>query len=316
MPRRRLLGLPVVLVLLVSAPSLRAQEAGSCVPARFFPLESAPRQTSNALSVSPTGRLCAASAAAVHLESDAATVQGVTPSNVSPGRAFLYSALVPGGGQYLLGQERWVPYVAVEVWGWVQLFLRRSRGRDLSRRYRDLAWDVARRVSEGTREDGDFNYYESLTHFRSSGAFDRDPLTPGVQPETDPETYNGSIWELAGEIFFPPGAEDPPAPGSTAYDRALEYYLGRSVTPRFAWRWGEGAPEQSVYSDLIRASDEQFRSSTTMIGLILANHFVSAIDALVSARLRDMGRDPESFSLEAQSPGPFGLWGVSIRIRP
>lgn len=239
----------------------------------------------------------------------------MTPSAVSPGRAFLYSAVVPGAGQHLLGQGRWTPYVAVELWGWIQFFLRRDRGEELRQRYRDLAWEVARRVSVGAREDGSFGYYESLTQFPSSGALDRDPLTAGVQPETDVETFNGSLWQLARDIFFPPGGEEPPPPGSPAYERALEYYLERSVSPRFAWNWSDNSLQRAVYTDLIQESDEEFRSSTTMIGLILANHFVSAIDALVSARLRDMGRDPEAFSLQPLPLGPRGRWGVLIRIR-
>lgn len=309
-----------ILVLLPAIAGLpghgRAQEGRPCISADLLPGAADASEVSPV--VTPAGRLCLGVAIPEQgrvppdgPDPDQATI----PSAVSPGRAFLYSALVPGAGQRLLGQGRWPPYVAVEIWGWIQFFLRHDRGHSLAGRYRDLAWNVARRVSVGAREDGDFGYYEALTHFQSSGAFDRDPLEAGVQPETSLDTFNGSVWELAKEIFFPPDVAEPPSPGSPPYDRALAYYLERSVTPRFAWNWGDNSLQHSVYTDLIHQSDEAFRSSTTMIGLILANHVISAIDALVSARLRDMGRDPESLRLEPLVRGPRGTWGFTLRIR-
>jgi hypothetical protein len=50
-----------------------------------------------------------------------------------------------------------------------------------------------------------------------------------------------------------------------------------------------------VYEDLIQQSDENLRNSTTILGVILANHVVSAVDALISARLRIP--DPDALSM-------------------
>ena len=38
---------------------------------------------------------------------------------LSPGRAFLYSALLPGLGQRRLGKGRWIAYLAVEGAAWI-----------------------------------------------------------------------------------------------------------------------------------------------------------------------------------------------------
>lgn len=241
---------------------------------------------------------------------------GADESGISPGRAFLYSALLPGAGQWKLDQDRWAPYAAVELWGWVQFFLRRDEGADLRQQYRDLAWNVARRVSVGSRVDGDFGYYESLTMFEASGAFDGDPLTAGIQPETDVDTFNGSVWQLAGDIFFPADSAQPPPPGSPAYEQALDYYLERAVQPRFAWSWGDSTLQREVFAELIEESDAEFRRSTSMIGLILANHFVSGVDAFLSARLRSMGRDPDSIRLLPLSAPALGVWGLGVSVRP
>ena len=221
-----------------------------------------------------------------------------------PGRAFLYSALLPGLGQRVMGQDRWILYLAGEAWAWIQFFERRREGRALQREYRELAWLVARRVSSGRRVDGDFEYYEAMTQFRSSGAYDADPGVTGVQPEQDPETFNGSIWTLARQIFFLDDPEQPVTEDSDQYEDALRYYRSRAYTQNFAWSWGSSPLQQDEFTALIRASDENLRRSTTMVGVILANHLLSAVDALVSGRLGQVERSGPRVQLQL-SPGPF-----------
>ena len=188
-------------------------------------------------------------------------IQEPEPAFLSPGRASLFSALLPGMGQRYLGQDRWIAYLGIEAWAWVQFFAERAEGNALQREYRDLAWSVARRVSSGARVDGDFEYYESLTKFGESGAWDSDPVRPGVQPETDAETFNGSVWELARDIFFPSDAEGPITEDSQPYQNALEYYQERGVTPNFTWSWRENELQQAVYGDVIQQSDETLRNA-------------------------------------------------------
>lgn len=160
-----------------------------------------------ALYVSPLGRLCQGFQL---LNPEAGPFQGPPEQATNPGKAFLFSALVPGAGQWYQGQERWPAYIAVEAWAWIEFVDWRRDGRTLKRKYRDLAWQVARRVGSGPRIEGGWEYYEALTHFRSSGTFDSDPVRPDVQPESDPATFNGSIWALAQEIFFPKDSDPPP----------------------------------------------------------------------------------------------------------
>ncbi len=201
-----------------------------------------------------------------------------------PGVALAASALVPGAGQWLLGNDRWVPYIAVELWGWITFLNRRSDARSLARDYRDLAWFVARRVSVGDRRDTIFEYYETMTHFAASGTWDADPEAPGVQPEFDQTTFNGDLWALARSLYFPGGINY--QPGTGPYQRALAYYLQNAIPPSFTWAWGDSFLEQQSFRELIRRSDEAYRTSTQILGLILANHVVSAVDALVIGRLQ------------------------------
>ncbi len=132
---------------------------------------------------------------------------------LSPGRAFLYSALLPGFGQRRLGKGRWIAYLAVEGAAWIGYAHARWSATDQRGQYQDLAWDVARTFN-GARIDGDFSYYETMEKFLTSGAFDTDPVAPGIQPQMDPSTFNGRTWSLATEIHFPPGSN--PLPGDPA----------------------------------------------------------------------------------------------------
>jgi hypothetical protein len=208
--------------------------------------------------------------------------------------------------------------MAAEVWAWIQFRARRLEGRDLQSRYRDLAWLVARRVSSGPRIDGNFEYYEALTEFNSSGAFDADPDRPGVQPEEDADTYNGSIWTLSLEIFLRGDPEEPVTEGSEQYIKALKYYTSRAYAPELAWSWGNEALQQAEFTNLIKRSDENLRRSTAMVGLILANHLLSAVDAWVAAKLGESGGAPPALSLQLL-PGMYAqdsfLLGVNIPVR-
>lgn len=199
----------------------------------------------------------------------------------SPGKAAAFSALLPGAGQYVLDQNRSWAYLAAEAVGWAFYVDRRSSAIDFRTGYRDLAWREAR-LQAAQRVEGDFEYYERMTKWRTSGAYDADPGTPGVQPETDPATFNGDAWGLASQIFLPEGTAIPES--DPRYQRALEYYQGRAYGPEFLWDWTGKEAEQEEFGGLIRRSDDRFRQATNILGLVFANHVVSAVDAYLSAR--------------------------------
>lgn len=193
------------------------------------------------------------------------------------------SLVLPGAGQHVLGQNRKWVYAALEVVGWAVFLERRAAGADYRDRYRDYAWNSGR-IRTGPRVDGSFEYYETLTQWTASGEYDADPVAAGVQPEPDPATYNGSIWERAQQIFIPGGGPVPET--DPAYEDAVAYYDERAYHTAFLWDWS-GVPDgRSRLAELIEASDDRFRQATTAVGAVLANHLVSAIDAYLSARGR------------------------------
>lgn len=194
--------------------------------------------------------------------------------------ATLRSLALPGWGQWVLGQRRGAAYAAAEAALWVVWADRRARAGDLRRGYRDLAWTTAR-GGTGDRRDGPWSYYETLTKWKRSGAFDRDPSAPGIQPEEDPATFNGSVWSLARAIHLGGGGG---GPGDPRHAAAVAWYGERAYGPDFLWDWTGRDQALAEYRDLIDGSDRRFRQATTALGAVLANHLFSAADAFLSSR--------------------------------
>lgn len=217
------------------------------------------------------------------------------PALPSPGGAAGRSLVLPGWGQHALGQRRSLAYGVAEAALWVFWGNRRSQGGDLRDAYRDLAWSVARHGS-GARTDGDWDYYETLSRWRSSGAFDRNAGAAGIQPEEDATTFNGSVWRLAEGLHF---GGTTPEPGDPRYEAALAFYRDRAYGDAFLWDWTGKDADLDRFKDLIDDSDQRFRQATTGLGAVLANHLLSATDAYLSAQLPgDAG-----VRLSPQAPG-------------
>lgn len=195
------------------------------------------------------------------------------------------SLIVPGSGQLLKGRDRGMVYLAAEAFLLTRFLQLRHDGRRGAQRYRDLAFTVARRGFAPARRDTSFEYYEQMERYTASGEFSLNPDPNGTLiPEEDPTTYNGSRWILAKQTFFP-DPSNPPPPNSQLYLDALNFYRREAVGPDFRWSWRDASLEQQEYRATIRSSDDAFRSAQNQLGLLLANHLVSAVDALISTRL-------------------------------
>lgn len=206
----------------------------------------------------------------------------------SPALVAVASAILPGAGQAMMRQKRSIVYVALEAGGVAYYVSQRRQGGRERQRYRNLARAVARAQLSPDGPAGSWDYYERMEKYISSGEYD---LNPGgsVDPETNWETFNGAIWLLARQTYWR-DASVPPAPGSTEYRAALDFYVSRAVKPEFRWSWS-GAPQAfQQYRLAIASSNSAFRRAEQIVSVVLANHFLSAIDAYASLKLR-VGRD-------------------------
>ena len=193
------------------------------------------------------------------------------------------SLLVPGTGQLLAHQDRGAVYLAAELIGLLRYAHLTSQGRGEAGRYRALAFDVARRQFAPASRDTVFEYYETMERFTASGRYNLAP-GPALVPESDPATYNGTVWLFARQTYWA-DPNTPPDPSTPAYMRAVEFYQAHAVGPDFLWSWSDASLEQGVFREAIRKSDAAYRRAQNQLGLLLANHVLSAIDALISSRL-------------------------------
>ncbi len=231
---------------------------------------------------------------------------------LSPGRAFLYSALVPGLAQRKQGKGRWLAYLAVEGAAWIAFGHAQWSGTNERSQYRDLAWDVAR-LFDGVRIDGNFQYYETMEKFQDSGVFDTNPTAPGIQPEMDLSTFNGQAWSLATEIHFAPGTN--PGPGDPEYEAALLDYRIRAYDQRFEWTWAGQSAAWADYMDLIESSDRSLRRASQFLGVIIVNHLLSGIDAFITARAQIDGAGPTEVQLRLVPPDDTRWVGLVLQVR-
>jgi hypothetical protein len=212
----------------------------------------------------------------------------------------LASAAAPGAGQAVLGQKRWLPYITFEVWAWIQYIDTRREGGRRRREYQALARDVARSPFPGPHPVGDFEYYEHMLKNPESGAFDRVP-GGSIDPEVDTTTYNGRRWLDARRLYW----EDPdiaPAVGSQPYQSAIEFYEQNAVAPQFQWSWASAQLEYDVFRRTIVRSNLAYKRSVEYLGVIIANHALSAVDAFVTLRIRTRAEIPGYLELEGSLP--------------
>ncbi len=214
------------------------------------------------------------------------------------------SMLVPGLGQFMGKRERGAIYLAADVFLIARYVTFRREGTREKKRFRALAFEVARGEFAPSLRDTVFEYFEQMGRFVESGPFDTDPGA-GIIPPNDPETFNGSIWALARETFFE-NPDSAPAVDSPEYQRAIAFYRSRAIGPNFRWSWRNARIEQDVYRQTIKKSDDGFRRASQQLGLILANHLLSAVDAFITHRLSRVRKGTElSSMIWTSSPNSF-----------
>jgi hypothetical protein len=214
------------------------------------------------------------------------------------------SAVVPGAGQAMLHQERLLAYLAVEGFVWLQYFKDVRDWHQQRAAYEQLAAQVARSPFMPNPPIGGWDYYERMEHYVESGVYSLSGSMTDVQPETDENTYNGTMWALARSNFWPdPGA--PPPTTSPEYQHALQFYESRAVTPEYRWSWRNAQLEQDLYRRRINKANDAVRRSTSDLGIILANHVLSAVDAFTTLQLHAERGPAGDARLEWRIPTPF-----------
>jgi hypothetical protein len=204
---------------------------------------------------------------------------------IPPWTAPIASAILPGAGQAVLHQQRFLAYLAVEGFVWLQYLKDQRDWRQQRAAYRNLAAQVARSPFTSNAPVGTWPYYEEMEHYLESGVYSLSGSSTNVQPETDESTFNGAMWLLARQNFWPNPAVAPPV-NSPQYQQALQFYESRAVQPGYRWSWRNAQLEQDLYRRTINKANDAVRRATSDLGIILANHVLSTVDAFATLQLR------------------------------
>lgn len=201
------------------------------------------------------------------------------------------SAILPGSGQFALGNDRSIIYTAAEVIGWWRFSKSWREQSQQESAFKAIARTVARSHFSSAPPDGDWTYYENMRDYLESGVYSTSN-NGSVVPETDTLTYNGHLWQ---QLL---------ATNATT-SAALTKYEAQAVKPNFQWSWRNA---QLQYDQFIRTTDKRNDASHAAVQdliFLAANHVLSMVDAFATFRLQIRpeagggGRPGASFSASA-----------------
>jgi hypothetical protein len=184
--------------------------------------------------------------------------------------AALVSAIVPGGGQYMLGNDRFMAYAAVELLTWFKFAKDAREKSQQETTFRDIARRVARANFSPNPPDGSWTYYEAMRDFQASGNYSLSDAT--LVPETDATTFNGYTWVVAQNT-------------TPDLSSALAQYASRAAHPDFRWSWLNAQLQFDRFKRTTENRNDAARAMTRDLTIIGFNHILSLVDAFATFRL-------------------------------
>jgi hypothetical protein len=184
--------------------------------------------------------------------------------------AAIVSAIVPGGGQFILGNDRFIAYAAVEFLTWLKYAKDVHEKSTSEASFRDIARRVARANFSMVTPDGDWTYYEAMRDYLESGNYSLSDTR--LIPETDVTTFNGYTWQVAQNTM----------PDSSAQ---LAYYKAHAAGPDFRWSWRNAQLQFDQFKRTTENRNDAARAMTRDLTIIGLNHVLSVVDAFATFRL-------------------------------
>jgi hypothetical protein len=184
----------------------------------------------------------------------------------------LASAIIPGTGQIILGSNRSIAYMAVEVLAWWQYRKHVNERAQQEAAFKELARHVARSHFAPDAGDGSWNYYEMMRDYVESGDFNTSD-NGSIVPPIDTLTFNGHVWLDALRTH-------------TSITEALAQYEQRAVRPDFQWSWRNARLQWDLFSQLTEKRNDANRAAARDLLLLVGNHLLSMTDAFATFRLQ------------------------------
>ena len=227
----------------------------------------------------------------------------------SPRRAFLYSALVPGAGEYYAGAKRKAAvFFGLEGLAWSLYAIWDGKGNDIEDEFRGTA-------------DKHFNPLDYLA-WRETNTSNKTPITHDLPCEKYIDHYWPTKSNRATGEF-----------GDCAGSEVQQYYELIGKYDQFVAGWSDlrdatGNPPQPVHVDSAKNFDSDIRQAyedrrddsnrylkraITVAGLALINHVFSAIDAARTAARPGAARDRFA---EIQQARLLGQTRLLVALQP
>ena len=204
------------------------------------------------------------------------------PAVISPGRAVLYSLLLPGLGDYALGNKgRASAFFIAEGVIWISYVVFEMQGQQREDEYQSLAVLFAGVSRTGLSDE----FYATLRDYDASDEYEADVKTDGR-------------FEIGNAAAIDPGALD-------------RYFVENRVSDYQPWRW-ESTERRLQYSEVRSSSKTSYRRADYMIAAAAANRVVSAVVAYAAAR--SANRPHEVGYRVDVSPSPAGGLAVALTL--
>jgi hypothetical protein len=192
---------------------------------------------------------------------------------ISPGKAVLYSLLIPGLGDYMLGNHsRAAVFFAVEGGIWISYAVFETQGSQREDDYQQLAVQFAGVSRTGHSDE----FYATIRDYDNSNIYEAD-------------VKNDGRFELL-EVL-------------TA-DQLEQYFIENRVDDYEPWAWASH-DLRLQYSEVRSSSKTSYRRADYMFAAAAANRLVSAIVAYASAR--SMRKDNQVGYQLHLAPAPGGV---------
>lgn len=209
--------------------------------------------------------------------------QAKSSGSKSPAKAFIFSMILPGAGQYYAGSKiKPVAYLGIEVASWAFYSKWQSDGNTMT--------DDFEQFSRDHWSEADYTQFIEWTY----GESDDEAITASEMSHHLPDTRTQQYYEMTGKYNqFAWGWDD-----ADLYGRTLQTYnisdppprvVSDSLTPVSANR--------DAYEQMRKDADDRYNRATRMIYVSMVNHLVSAFEAFIMVKKQNGKRESSLTSL-------------------
>jgi hypothetical protein len=198
-------------------------------------------------------------------------------------RAFFYSLVLPGAGQYYAGSRiKPLYYLAAEALIWTGYFVYHGKGDDKKAEYQEFALDTLNYRWQ------DFMYWWLNLSPEAQDSFSH--RLPWDDENNSP-IFNHEFFENIGK-----------------YD---QFQLGWTDIDEYPPPYGEAelSPLRQTYLDMRKDANDYYQNANTMIMLALGNRLISAFEAALTAKKYNKGQKRFAFKMKTKK---FGEANVPI----